>query len=58
MIAAVKIPVTVKIRAGWDENSINAPHITQLPNRLELKPYAFMVVRASRLIRAGELELD
>ena len=23
--AAVDIPVTVKIRAGWDENSINAP---------------------------------
>jgi tRNA-dihydrouridine synthase B len=30
MIAAVKIPVTVKIRAGWDENSINAPLITQI----------------------------
>ncbi len=30
MVAAVKIPVTVKIRAGWDENSINAPLITQI----------------------------
>lgn len=30
MVAAVKIPVTVKIRAGWDENSINAPMITQI----------------------------
>lgn len=28
--AAVTIPVTVKIRAGWDENSINAPEITQI----------------------------
>lgn len=30
MVAAVKIPVTVKIRAGWDEGSINAPLITQI----------------------------
>lgn len=30
MVAAVKIPVTVKIRAGWDENTINAPLITQI----------------------------
>ncbi|MEZ5315251.1 MAG: tRNA dihydrouridine synthase DusB [Chlamydiales bacterium] len=30
MVAAVKIPVTVKIRAGWDEKSINAPLITQI----------------------------
>lgn len=29
MVAAVKIPVTVKIRAGWDEKSINAPLITR-----------------------------
>lgn len=30
MVAAVKIPVTVKIRAGWDEESINAPEITRI----------------------------
>lgn len=30
MVAAVKIPVTVKIRAGWDESTINAPLITQI----------------------------
>lgn len=30
MVAAVKIPVTVKIRAGWDETQINAPLITQI----------------------------
>lgn len=30
MVAAVKIPVTVKIRAGWDESSINAAEITQV----------------------------
>ncbi|GAB4194349.1 MAG: tRNA dihydrouridine synthase DusB [Simkaniaceae bacterium] len=30
MAAAVSIPVTVKIRAGWDEASINAPAITSI----------------------------
>src|SRR5690606_25194727 len=37
MIAAVKIPVTVKIRAGWDEQSINAPLITQIAERAGAK---------------------
>lgn len=30
MVAAVKIPVTVKIRAGWDEDTINAVEITKI----------------------------
>ncbi len=30
MVAAVDIPVTVKIRAGWDEESINACLITKI----------------------------
>lgn len=30
MVAAVKIPVTVKIRSGWDENNINAETITRI----------------------------
>jgi tRNA-dihydrouridine synthase B len=33
MVAAVKIPVTVKIRAGWDEDSINAVEITQIAEK-------------------------
>lgn len=30
MCAAVKIPVTVKIRAGWDEENLNAVEITRI----------------------------
>lgn len=30
MVAAVKIPVTVKIRAGWDEDQINAPLVVKI----------------------------
>src|SRR5690349_1794507 len=29
MTRAVKIPVTVKMRAGWDENAINAPDLAR-----------------------------
>jgi nifR3 family TIM-barrel protein len=37
MVAAVKIPVTVKIRAGWDEANINAPLITQIAEQAGAK---------------------
>lgn len=30
MVRAVSIPVTVKIRVGWDENSIVAPQVTKI----------------------------
>ena len=30
VVDAVKLPVTVKIRAGWDENSINAPEFAKV----------------------------
>ena len=33
MVAAVEIPVTVKIRAGWDEASINAAEITKIAEK-------------------------
>ncbi|NGX37529.1 MAG: putative tRNA-dihydrouridine synthase [Chlamydiae bacterium] len=37
MVAAVNIPVTVKIRAGWDEQSINGPQITQIAEQAGAK---------------------
>jgi len=33
IIAAVKVPVTIKIRAGWDENSIVGPEIVQIAEK-------------------------
>ena len=33
MVAAVKIPVTVKIRAGWDAHSIVSPQITEIAEK-------------------------
>ena len=30
VVNAVPIPVTVKIRSGWDSNSINAPYVAQM----------------------------
>lgn len=40
IIGAVKIPVTVKIRAGWDDNSINAVEITRIAERAGAKAIA------------------
>ena len=37
MVAAVRIPVTVKIRAGWDEKTINAPEITRIAEKAGAK---------------------
>ncbi|MFQ5729294.1 MAG: tRNA dihydrouridine synthase DusB [Waddliaceae bacterium] len=37
MVAAVKIPVMVKIRAGWDDGEINAPLITQIAEKAGAK---------------------
>ncbi|MDN3507268.1 MAG: tRNA dihydrouridine synthase DusB [Simkaniaceae bacterium] len=37
MVNAVKIPVTVKIRAGWDEDSINGPEVAQIAEKAGAK---------------------
>ncbi|PIS01895.1 MAG: tRNA dihydrouridine synthase DusB [Chlamydiae bacterium CG10_big_fil_rev_8_21_14_0_10_42_34] len=40
IVGAVKIPVTVKIRAGWDDKSINAVEITRIAERSGAKAIA------------------
>jgi tRNA-dihydrouridine synthase B len=37
IVAAVKVPVTVKIRAGWDEENIVAQEITQIAEKAGAK---------------------
>ncbi len=37
MVAAVKIPVTVKVRAGWDEENINAALVTEIAEKAGAK---------------------
>lgn len=37
IIAAVKIPVTIKIRAGWDEESLVGPEIVQIAEKAGAK---------------------
>jgi tRNA-dihydrouridine synthase B len=37
MVSAVKIPVTVKIRAGWDSSAIFAPTITEIAEKAGAK---------------------
>lgn len=37
MVAAVNIPVTVKIRAGWDDSTINAAEITEIAEKAGAK---------------------
>ena len=37
IIASVKIPVTVKIRAGWDDDSINGPEIVRIAEQAGAK---------------------
>src|SRR5579872_5393446 len=37
MVSAVKVPVTVKIRAGWDEKHINAAEITNIAEKAGAK---------------------
>lgn len=37
MVAAVKIPVTVKIRSGWDEDTLNATEMTKIAEKAGAK---------------------
>lgn len=40
MIAAVKIPVTIKIRAGWDEETLVGPQIVKIAEKAGAKAVA------------------
>jgi tRNA-dihydrouridine synthase B len=40
IIAAVKIPVTIKIRMGWDENSLVGPEIVRIAEKAGAKAIA------------------
>ncbi len=43
VVKAVKLPVTVKIRAGWDKDSINAPEVARI---IEASGAAMLTVHA------------
>ena len=43
VVKAVKLPVTVKIRAGWDKDSINAPEVAKI---IEASGAAMLTVHA------------
>lgn len=48
MVSAVKIPVTVKVRAGWDEGSLNAAEITAIAEKQALKLFVCTAGQGSR----------
>ena len=51
VVRAVKVPVTVKMRRGWDKGSINAPELAVL---LESVGVAAITVHGCRAALAGE----
>ncbi|MBR7060558.1 MAG: tRNA-dihydrouridine synthase, partial [Eubacterium sp.] len=54
---AVDIPVTVKIRAGWDEESINAPHMAELMEKAGAAAVA-VHARTRTQMYSGKPDLD
>ena len=52
---AVKIPVTVKIRAGWDKDSINAPEVARI---IEASGASLLTVHARTREQMYELGVD
>ena len=57
MVAAVKLPITVKIRAGWDDTSVNA---VELARRLEDAGASMICVhgRTRAQMYSGRADLD
>ena len=52
-VSAVSIPVTVKMRLGWDERSLNAPELARRARGVwASRPSRFTAARASSFTRA------
>ena len=54
---AVDIPVTVKIRSGWDENSINAVHMAELIEKAGASAIS-VHGRTRQQMYSGKVDLD
>ena len=52
-IAAAKVPVTLKMRLGWDEKMLNAPELARRKEPLEASPLDTVVMVGS-LIKVGQ----
>jgi len=57
VVDAVDIPVTCKIRSGWDENSINAVHMAQLLEKAGASAIA-VHGRTRKQMYSGKVDLD
>ena len=54
---AVDIPVTAKIRSGWDEESINAPHMAEIIEKAGASAIA-VHGRTRKQMYSGSVDLD
>ncbi len=57
VVDAVPVPVTVKIRSGWDENSINAVQMAQLAEKAGASAIA-VHGRTRQQMYSGKVDLD
>lgn len=57
VVEAVDIPVTAKIRSGWDENSINAVHMAELIEKAGASALA-VHARTRQQMYSGSVDLD
>ncbi len=57
VVDAIDLPVTVKMRTGWDEDSVNAP---ELAKRLEVAGAAMITVhgRTRKQMYSGDIDYD
>ena len=53
-VKAVDVPVTVKMRMGWDHSSLNAPELARIAEDLGAKMITLMQPCASRPLRPAQ----